>query len=264
MESNIKTIENNPRVIVILPAYNEESTISSVVKETYESIVKAGFKSVELVIVDDGSIDQTEGEVLKISDLLPLTLLKHKSKCGLGVALSTGMAFALENSRSEDVVLTTEADGTQPANKLAELALAISSGSEFVVATPLKEKGSFINVPLHRRILSHGANLLYRVLFPMKGLHDYTNLTRGYRAGLLQDAMHFYGPKGFIDKCGFEAVPDIAIKLRRFNPKILELGISIDFSKMKRDSTIHIWKTLFQSLLLCVKHLVGGTLRFNR
>lgn len=252
------------QVKIILPAYNEAGALKAVVQDLYEVFRRAGFQQIELIVVDDGSRDQTGEIAQSLQKSYPLTLLRHPINRGLGAALKTGMYYAAYASLPEDIILTTESDGTQPAHKLVELAQRIHEGAEFAVATPL-EKSDFAGVPFYRRFLSHGVNLLYGFLFPMEGLKGYTNLSRGFRASLLQRALNVYGPERFIDQTGFEAVPDIALKLRRLHPKTAQIRITIDHQKMKRRSSIPIYRTIKLSLLLCLRHLTTNLgLKNNR
>jgi len=244
------------KVTVVFPAYNEAGAIARVLEETHSLFSRQNLGKVELIVVDDGSKDDTVAVVRRAAERLPVTLIEHGTNRGLGGALSTGMLAAAQASGPDDVVLTTESDGTQPASKLVELAQAIRDGADFAVATPLTGCG-FEGVPLYRRVLSRGANLLYGLLFPVRGLHDYTNLVRGFRASLLQRGIAAYGPESFIDQRGFEAVPDILLKLRRFKPRVAEVGLKIDFTQMERDSSMDVLRTIRRSLLLCLRHLSG-------
>jgi dolichol-phosphate mannosyltransferase len=244
------------KITVVFPAYNEAGAIARVLEETHALFSRQGFAKIELIVVDDGSRDDTVEVVRRAAERLPVTLLEHGQNRGLGGALSTGIAAAARASGPDDIVLTTESDGTQPAAKLVELAQAIRAGADFAVATPLTGEG-FEGVPLYRRVLSRGANLLYGLLFPVRGLHDYTNLVRGFRASLLQRGIEAYGAERFIDQRGFEAVPDILLKLRRFEPRVAEVGLKIDFTQMERDSSMDVIRTIQRSLLLCLRHLSG-------
>jgi dolichol-phosphate mannosyltransferase len=248
--------QSTPKVTVVFPAYNEAGAIARVLDETHSLLAGQSFAKVEMIVVDDGSEDDTVAVVRRAARKLPVRLIEHGKNRGLGAALSTGMLAAARASGPDDVVLTTEADGTQPAAKLVELAQAIRGGADIAVATPLTGAG-FEGVPLHRRVLSRGANLLYGILFPVRGLHDYTNLARGFRASLLQRGIAAYGPERFIDRRGFEALPDILLKLRRFEPRVAEVGLRIDFTRMQRDSSMEVLRTIRRSLLLCLRHLAG-------
>ena len=69
----------------------------------------------DVVVVDDGSTDQTAEQVRLLSqnDTSTITLLQHKHNLGKGMALRTGFAYALSNRF--DIVATMDTDGQHDA-----------------------------------------------------------------------------------------------------------------------------------------------------
>ena len=80
------------RTCLILPTYNEDKMIVSVIRSARRVIP-------DVVVVDDGSTDQTAERVrlLLQKDKSTVTLLQHKHNLGKGMALRTGFAYALSN-----------------------------------------------------------------------------------------------------------------------------------------------------------------------
>jgi len=240
---------------VFFPAYNEHKAIERVLRETDKLFNENGLSPLELVVVDDGSLDNTVEIVKNLQSSLPITLLQHKHNKGLGAALNTGLIHIIKKANNEDVIVTTESDGCQDTSKLILLTKAVLDGADLAVATPLIGEG-FKGVPLYRRFLSRGANILYGILFPIKGLDDYTNLNRAFLAKVLKKGLQNYGEDKFIDRVGFEAVPDIILKIRDQKPFVKEVPIVIDFSNAERHSSMDVLKTILNSLILCWDHLV--------
>jgi glycosyltransferase involved in cell wall biosynthesis len=87
-----------PRSLVIIPCFNEEATVGSIVLQT-KRYVDA------VVVVDDGSNDNT-AEIAKEAGAIVLSHPKNKGK---GAAVKTGFQFALENDF--DYVITIDGDG---------------------------------------------------------------------------------------------------------------------------------------------------------
>jgi glycosyltransferase involved in cell wall biosynthesis len=83
---------------IVIPALNERATLRGLV----ERLVPV---CDDLIVVDDGS---TDGTAESLSGL-PVTLLRHASRKGKGVALKTGFAAAL--ARGADAIMTMDADG---------------------------------------------------------------------------------------------------------------------------------------------------------
>ena len=86
------------RVIAIIPAYNEENSVGSVVKDASRFVD-------EILVVDDGSEDMTAKE----AESAGATTIKHLSNSGIGSSLRTGYDYCL--SKSCDIVVQLDADG---------------------------------------------------------------------------------------------------------------------------------------------------------
>ncbi|MDI7261269.1 MAG: glycosyltransferase family 2 protein [Thermodesulfobacteriota bacterium] len=88
------------KICVLIPAYNAQGTIGSVL----EKVQSLG---IDVIVVDDGSIDETKRIVLEYG----AHLLKHPGNRGKGAALRTGFQCLLENEKDYPVVITLDADG---------------------------------------------------------------------------------------------------------------------------------------------------------
>lgn len=96
------------KLYIIIPAYNEEETIESVIDDWYPIIDKIGNGS-KLVIIDDGSKDQTYSLMQKLAEtrehLVPLT----KPNGGHGATILFGYHYALD--QGADYIFQTDSDG---------------------------------------------------------------------------------------------------------------------------------------------------------
>lgn len=238
------------KVVVVLPAFNEGKVIEGLLRSIHAALTAAGRPHHELIVVDDGSADDTAARVRGVQGSLPVHLEVHEQNQGLGRALRTGLLAAVARTAPDDIILTTEADGTQPVEVLPEIARAVEDGYDFVVATPLVDPTGFRGVPFYRRFLSRGANILYSTLFPIHTLHDYTNLVRGMRADIVARAIRRYGTEGIITRRGFESVPELILKLRPLLPRIHEIPLVIDHSVLQRESQMPVLRTIRASSIL--------------
>lgn len=96
----------NPTISVIIPAYNEERTIGSVVE-----VARTWEKAREVVVVNDGSTDATAKALKRFSR--GVTVIHLKKNCGKGYALATGIAHSTGEALmflDGDVVGLTHAD----------------------------------------------------------------------------------------------------------------------------------------------------------
>jgi UDP-N-acetylglucosamine---dolichyl-phosphate N-acetylglucosaminyltransferase len=97
------------RVVVVIPAYNEERTIVEVIR----GLKQRGFTT--LIVVDDGSSDRT-GELASDEGVIRL---RHILNRGLGGALGTGISAAVR--LGAEVIVTFDADGQHDPNDIMRL-----------------------------------------------------------------------------------------------------------------------------------------------
>lgn len=237
-------------VYLFFPAYNEEKGIEKALTDAHNTLKQANIDHT-LVVVDDGSKDKT-AEILNRLNL-PLKIVTHHQNKGLGAALRTGIETIVPMTKPGDIIVTRESDTTQSAQVILQLINAVKEGADFSIASALHPEG-FKNVPYHRQLLSHGGNLVYKVLFPIPNLNSYTNLSRAFKAELLQKALNTY-QNDLITSDGFEGVAELVLKLRKFNPRAKEVPVVIDFSTLQRPSSMRVVKTILNSLKLCFSQL---------
>lgn len=128
-------------VTVVVPAFDEERGIEGVVRRLFG--LDLGFP-LEVLVVDDGSRDGTAAVLERLAPEFPrLRLVRHAVNQGYGAALKTGFARA----RTE-VVVITDADGTYPEDRIAELVARIDEGADMAVGA---RTGPDVHIPLLRR-----------------------------------------------------------------------------------------------------------------
>ena len=93
---------------IVIPAYNEEATILSVINQWYPIVEKIGGDS-RLVIVNDGSKDSTLSLVQQAAIIRPRLVPLDKENGGHGAAVLFGYHYALEHGA--DYVFQTDSDG---------------------------------------------------------------------------------------------------------------------------------------------------------
>ena len=109
--------EDQILISIILPAYNEESTI----KQILESLPNG--KSIEIIVIDDNSTDNSVQEIQKVNGNRKITLLKHKKNKGYGGAVTTGI-----NQAKGEVIVTMDSDGQHCPEDIISLIKPIFNG----------------------------------------------------------------------------------------------------------------------------------------
>ncbi len=151
-------------VVIVIPAYNEERFIGSVV-------LKALRYAKTVIVVDDGSTDDT-AEIAKASGA---QVIRHTRNQGKGSALGSG--FQLAREFSPDVVVTLDADGQHRPEELQKVMEPVLCGdADIVVGSRYLEHTS--EVPRHR---IWGHRVFNRLTQLTSGIYS-TDSQSGYRA----------------------------------------------------------------------------------
>lgn len=108
------------KVIVIIPAYNEEKTIIEVINRVKPLVD-------EIIIVDDGSSDQTA----QLAEKQGVIVLRHLINRGQGAALQTGNQYALK--RGGEIIVHFDADGQFLAEEIKDIIQPLEQGEVEVV-----------------------------------------------------------------------------------------------------------------------------------
>ncbi len=116
------------RLVVLVPALNEEKTVGDVVQRIPRTI--AGIDQVDVVVISDGSTDRTAS----IASELGATVVRHPRPCGVGAAFQSGLRKAFE--MGADLVLNIDGDGQFSPEDIPQLVAPIVSGeADFVTAS---------------------------------------------------------------------------------------------------------------------------------
>ena len=154
-----------PRVIVLIPAYNEEQTIGNLIADLRKAV-----PDFDRLVINDGSSDGTAGVV----DGLGEKQLRLITNLGYGAALQAGMEYAL--LCGYDAVITIDADGQHRAEDVPKLSRALADGdADMVIGSRFSHDRPYdteLSRRLGQQIFSHLARLLigYRVFDTSSGL----------------------------------------------------------------------------------------------
>jgi len=137
-------------------------------------------RTIDLVLVDDGSTDDTRSLLEDRFANLPHTLLHHDDNRGLTEALSTGLSVA----RGE-LVGWLDSDLTYDPLLLLRLADIVEEGADLALASCYHPQGALVGVPGWRSLISRIASRGYRLATGLP-LHTYTSMVRVWRREALE------------------------------------------------------------------------------
>lgn len=155
------------KILIIIPAYNEEGNIKNVVDNILNN-----FPQYDYVVIDDGSTDQTK-QICSDNNYnyisLPINL-------GIGGAVQTGYRYALENGY--DIAIQSDGDGQHNVEYVEQLIMPILKGdADIAIGSRFLNREGFQSSYIRRM----GISFLSRLIFLMCG-NEIKDVTSGFRA----------------------------------------------------------------------------------
>jgi len=230
IENLIATEEDCSKLVVVIPAFNEERFIGSVV-------IRAQKYTEKTIVVDDGSSDATAD----IAESAGAIVLRHTHNQGKGAALNTGLRYARE--LEPDIVITLDADGQHMPEELVYVAAPILlDEADIVVGSRYLDKKS--HVPRHR-VWGH-------IFFNFM-----TNRASGVRLSDSQSGFRAFSPRALerilFHSNGFSVESEMQFLASEQQLRMIEVPITITYQdKPKRPVWMH-----GLMVLNGVLHLVG-------
>ena len=244
------------KVIIILPAYNEEARIGKLLDRIDDTMYEFSLSPYQLVIVDDGSQDCTVKIIEDRIKMTPIILEKHKQNMGLGITIRDGLLKAVDISSDKDIIITMDADDTHTPGLILRMVRMIDEGLDVVIASRYQHGSRTIGVSIFRKFLSYAASWLFRIMLPISGVKDFTCGYRAYRAGVIKCAINRYG-ESFIDQDGFQCMVDILLKLRKMDVIFGEVPFILRYDIKQGKSKMNVMLTVRNTLILILKRILG-------
>jgi dolichol-phosphate mannosyltransferase len=228
-------------LIIVIPAYNEEQNIGTLL----ENILHLGYKSGEysVLVVNDGSQDNTVGIVESYKDKMPVSIVSHQINQGVGAVFRTGFSTALEMAKPDDVIVTMEADNTSDLAILPKMVAGVKRGNDLMLASCYARGGKVEGTNFWRRLLSWGANFILVLFFPIRGVKTYSSFYRAYNAESLRRAFQVYDGN-LIEQPGFVCMVELLIKMHRLGVRISEIPMILRINMRKDSSKMRVIKTI--------------------
>jgi glycosyltransferase involved in cell wall biosynthesis len=199
---------------IILPAFNESSRIGPSLKKALAFVREQGW-NVEIIVVDDGSRDETAEIVKHLMLHAPeLRLLQNPGNRGKGYSVRNGML----NARG-DILLFSDADFSSPIQESLKLATAIEQGAEVAFGSRwLLAETQTQRQSLLRQFVGRAYNLLLRLVLGL----PYKDTQCGFKA-FTRRAAEIIFTRQQIEGWGFD--PELLFIARKFSLKMTEVAV---------------------------------------
>ncbi|MBI2599413.1 glycosyltransferase [Candidatus Daviesbacteria bacterium] len=139
------------KLSVVIPAYNEERNLKRGVLDEVRKFLEQAVNEYEVIVVDDGSTDQTKEIIKKYQTIYKQFKLIENSHGGKAIAVMTGMLVG-----EGEVILFTDMDQATPIDQLEKFLPEFQNGSDIVIGSRSGRKGA----PLIRKLSAWGFSLL--------------------------------------------------------------------------------------------------------
>ena len=167
-----------------MPAYNEGPCIYDNITTTIKVMEDAALSG-EIVVVDDGSSDNTREEIERAAvDFVNVTAVRNPYNMGKGMALRTGY----DHSNGE-VIVFLDADLDLHPSQITDLVAELEQGPYDVVVTSKHHPQSRLSYPLSRRITSYVYYMIIKALFRLPVRDTQTGL-KIFRRRVLDEVFH--------------------------------------------------------------------------
>jgi dolichol-phosphate mannosyltransferase len=250
-----------------MPAYNEGKNLPFLLQEIcWLAEESLPHRDLTVVVVDDGSADDTAAVVKTFAAGLDRTryprlrieLVPHEVNKGLAEAMKTLLTHVAGRGGPRDVLVTMDADNSHPPGLVVRMLQLLGEGHDVVIASRYQRGGRVLGLSWFRGFLSVGASWMFRLLFPIRNVRDYTCGYRAYRVPVLQRALKEH--TNFVSERGFSCMVDILLKLRTARPALVmnEVPMVLRYDKKAGASKMRVLRTVKDTLLLLLRRRLGN------
>jgi len=218
--------------LAVLPAYNEETAIGSVILKTKKYVDK-------VVVIDDGSSDDT----VEIAKLAGAEVYCHEKNKGYGAAIQS--SFIVAKNNDADVMVIIDSDGQHNPDEIPKLIDPIcNAGYDFVIGSRFLK--STTSIPLYRKL-----GIQFLTKFTNMGLkQEVTDSQSGFRA---------YSKKAIFDLqgniTGMGIGSELVIRAQELGLKIKEIPITCKYDDVEGSTHNPVFHgaSVFYSILTIIR-----------
>lgn len=224
--------------VYLIPTYNEEGNLQTL----YQNLIAHQQNGIEYfyLFVDDCSSDQSVQILEELFSELPHKVITKERNHGPGHSFNLGFEFLLKKYREKTTevrVITMEADNTSDIEILDDMISISDLGYDLVLASIYAQGGGFSETTFIRKVLSFGANMLFRSVFNIKTL-TLSSFYRVYHLSLLKKIKQTN--QDIIRESGFICMLEVLLKSVDAKARIIEVPMMLHSDKRVGKSKMKI------------------------
>ncbi len=244
------------RVFAILPCYNEELNIGTLIDEwnsQREKLEEEGY-TLTVVGIDDCSKDNTKNVISgKAEQYDNVVLFPHKVNKGLVGGLNSAVSYFLENGENGDYMVLMDGDNTHNPVYVHDMIKKLTSGKkDCVIASRYCDTSGVVGVAAHREFMSDMAKLYYSFMLRVPDVKDYTCGYRIYTYPIIEKLINKFGKEPIVEK-SFACMMELLYKLYLVGAKFDEVGFELRYDYKQGASKMHVFTTMKKSLTTALK-----------
>lgn len=240
-------------IYVCIPSYDESPTIGLVlwkIRKVFEEFPR----EYQILVVDDGSVDQTENLLEPYTKVLPLTVIRHATRKGYAQSVEELLNLALERTDrpKRDSAILMHADFAHGPQFLPDFVRRLESGADMVVGEATLEG----EPSRGRRLVRRWAPTLLRRAVRVPGVSDTVSGFVAFRLMTLRNALRSPGASPLTSD-GWAANAELIGRAAQYARRIETVKIIERHDLRPRDSRVIPWETARQVWR------AGGTIRIG-
>ena len=205
------------KISVLIPTFNEEKIIATTIKETIK-VLKRMVMDYEIIIIDDGSTDNTYRNVSNIINAYggKVRIESYQDNKGKGFAIKNGSLLA-----KGKYIFFMDADMDLHPSQIKQFLNVMKNNNADVVMGSKRHRDSIVKYPMFRKILSSGYYFLIKTLFGLPVKDTQTGI-KLFKSDVLKKSI----TKTIVKRYAFDL--ELLVILHKYNYKILECPIRLE------------------------------------
>jgi dolichyl-phosphate beta-glucosyltransferase len=226
---------DRPFLSIVIPAFNEADRLPASLEQITSYLARQAYTS-EILVVDDGSADDTAGAAEAFTARFPALRVLRQPHRGKGGAVKGGMLAA-----SGENIMFADADFSMPVGDLAKFLPVLRAGYDVAIASREGPGARRFNEPEYRHLMGRVYNLIVQV-FAIRGLRDTQCGFKCFRRAVAQQVFALQTMDGW----GFDV--EVLYIARKRGFRIAEAPIDWYYSASSKVSPIRDTIRMFQEV----------------